>query len=88
MRAFFRQVGRSQIDRDPLGRHGKAGSMECCLYTLPAFGHSFIRQTDNRHAHLAWRHHHLHIDRHRLYTLKGDCPHARYHMPPHNTQLT
>ncbi len=70
MRPFFRQVSRRQIDRHPLGWHGQAGSVEGRLHPLPAFRHSLVRQADDGHAHLARRHHHLHVDRHSLYALE------------------
>ena len=82
MRPFFRQVGRCQINRHPLGRHGKARGVQCRLHTLPAFCHGFVRQADNGHAHLARRDHHLHVDRHSLYALKSNCSNPRDHVPP------
>ena len=83
MRSFLGQIRRRKIDRDFFCRQRQTGGMERGLHPLPAFRHRLVRQADDLDADLSGCDHHLHLDRHTLYSLKCNridpCHHG---LPP------
>ena len=68
--AFLGQVGRGEIDDDPLVRQRQAAGMERRRYPVAALVHGLVRQADNAEIDLPRRDVHLDIDRHGLDALK------------------
>ena len=72
MRAFLGQVGRRQVDGDPLGRQRQADRGERGVDPLAAFGDGLVGQADDEEFRQAGDDLHLHLDRARLEPEKGD----------------
>jgi hypothetical protein len=47
MAAFFRQIGGSKIDGDPLRREREPDGIECAAHLLSALGHGLVGEADN-----------------------------------------
>ena len=82
--ALLGQIRGGEIDRHPPRRHRQAGCMQRRPHALAALGDRLVGQSDDMHAGLARRDHHLNVDRHRLDALKRDRANPRNHSLPRN----
>ena len=72
MASLLREVGRRQVDGDPLRRQGEAGGDEGGAHPFARFGHRLVGKAHDVESHIARRDLHLHIDGSRLDPLEGD----------------
>ena len=77
VRAFLGQVGRGEVDGDPLGRQCEAERGQRRLHALAALVHRLVGQSDEVEARQPRRDLALHLDRARLEPEIGDCIDAR-----------
>jgi hypothetical protein len=82
MAAFFREIGRSQVDRYPLGRQPQPDRAERGSDALPAFSHRLVRQSDNRKGGETGADLHLNIDGPRFDTQKCNRGNVGKHGAP------
>lgn len=69
-------------------RQRQTGGVERGLHPLPAFRHRLVRQADDLDADLSGCDHHLHLDRHTLYSLKCNRIDPRHHGLPRKPATT
>lgn len=78
---FLGQVGRSKVDRDPLGGQREPGCDQRRPHPLTALGHGLVRQADEDEGDAAGRHLHLNIDSAGLDALERHRRDPRHHSP-------
>lgn len=79
MRSVLGQVGRREVNRDPLGRQRKTHRGERGLYPLAALAHRLVRQANDREARQARGELALHLDAAGFEPEIGDRAHQRDH---------
>ncbi len=80
--AFLWQVGRRQVDRDALGRHGEAGGEQGGADAFARLADRLVPKADDGEDDVAARDLHLHIDGSRLDPLERDRRHPHNHGAP------
>ena len=79
MGALLHDVGRGEIDRDPLRRQGEAKRIQGAAHPLPAFRHRLVRQADEYEGGQAIGDLDLNLNGQDLNPLKRDCMNAGGH---------
>ena len=79
MRALLGQVGRRQVDRDPLGRQREADRGKRRMHPLAALRHRLVGKADDGEFRHARGELHLHLDRARLEPQISDSGDGRGH---------